>query len=116
MDQMELIFQGDVTISLDSISYSWGKKRNKAYVYMMGRAYRSGIDCKFRLEVARKGHSLDFLTATAIDPKEDVHALALSVKNALLRFLKESHEVPEAHRQKLCDCVLNHHLQKRLTK
>lgn len=108
---MEQIDRGEVRISLDSISYSWGRKRGKAYIYMGGRAYREGIDCTFKLEVTRQGHRLDFPKAVTRDEGEDMRALAVSVKTALLHFLKESEEVPEAHRQTLCDCVLNHHLQ-----
>lgn len=110
---MSQIDRGEVKISLDSISYSWGRKRAKAYIVMAGRAYRDGIDCLFLLEVNRKGHRLDFMRATTRDEGEDMHALALSVKNALVHFLMTSAEVPEAHREKLCDCVLKHHLQKR---
>jgi hypothetical protein len=113
---MEPIYQGDVTVSLDSISYSWGKKRNKAYVYMSGRVYRSGIDCTFKLEINRRGHHLSFPKAVTTNEGEDLRSLAFSVKTALVHFLKETPEVPEAHRQKLCDCVLNHHLQNRTEK
>jgi hypothetical protein len=108
--------KGEIKISLDSISYSWGRKRGKAYLFMMGRAYRTGIDCTFRLEVTRHGHRLEFPKAVTQDKSEDLKALALSVKTAILRFLEQSPEVPEAHRRLLCDCVINHHLQKRLTK
>lgn len=112
---MEPIYQGDVTVSLDSISYSWGKKRNKAYVYMAGRVYRSGIDCTFKLEINRQGHHLSFPKAVTLNEGEDLRSLAFSVKTALVHFLKETDEVPEAHRKKLCDCVINHHLQKRIS-
>jgi hypothetical protein len=110
---MGQIDRGEIAISLNSISYSWGRKRGKAYVYMAGRAYRDGIDCTFCLEITRRGHRLDFPKATTRDTNEDIRALALSVKNALVYFLRTSAEVPEAHREKLCDCVLKHHLQKR---
>lgn len=109
---MEPIYQGDVAVSLDSISYSWGRKGNTAYLYMAGRVYRSGIDCTFRLEINRKGHHLSFPRATTTNEGEDLRSLAFSVKTALLHFLKNSKEVPEAHRQRLCDCVLRHHLKK----
>jgi hypothetical protein len=106
----------DVKVSLDAVSYSWGRKRAKAYLYMSGRIYRSGIDCTFRLEFNRQGPRLEFPRAVTQDKNEDLQALALGVKKALWNFLRESPEVPEAHRQKLCDCVLNHHLQKRIEK
>jgi hypothetical protein len=113
---MDAIVTADIKVSLDSLSYSWGRKREKAYVYMSGHIYRQGIDCTFKLEINRQGHHLSFPKDVTQDKEEDLNSLALSVKNALLQFLKESPEVPEAHRQKLCDCVLNHHLQKRQIK
>jgi hypothetical protein len=105
--------ENEVKISLDAMSYSWGRKRQKSYLCLEGRAQREGVDCTFRLEVNRQGHRLEFPRAVTLREGEDLKALALGVKNALLDFLRESREVPEAHRQKLCDCVLNHHLQRR---
>lgn len=102
----------EVSVTLGHFSYGWGKRSNRAILHMAGRVQRTGIDCTFKLEVTRKGHSLTFPKAVTSNEGEDLRALALSVKNALLQFLRETPEVPEAQRQKLCDCVLNHHLQK----
>jgi hypothetical protein len=110
---MEPIQQSDVTINLDHFSYGWGRRSNLATLHAAGRVQRTGIDCTFRLEATRKGHHLSFPRAVTQDEGEDLRALALSVKKALLKFLQESPEVPDAHRQRLSDCVLNHHLQKR---
>lgn len=113
---MEQIDKGDVTVSLDHFSYSWGRRSNRATMHAAGHVYRAGINCTFKLEVTRRGHHLSFPTAVTTNEGEDLRSLAFSVKTALLHFLKESPEVPDAQRQKLCDCVLNHHLQKRPTK
>jgi hypothetical protein len=104
----------DVSVSLGHFSYGWGKRSNRTILHLAGRIQRTGIDCTFKLEVTRRGHSLSFPKAITLNEGEDLRALALSVKTALLNFLKETDEVPEAHRQRLCDCVLNHHLQKRI--
>lgn len=96
------------------MSYGLNKKRNKAYLSVRGDIARFGdIDCKFALQVTRKGHSLNFLTATTYKEDEDLQKLAINVKNALLAFISTTDEVPDAYRDILKDCVLNHHLQKR---
>lgn len=108
--------QDDMSVTLGHFSYGWGKRSNRAILHMAGRVQRTGIDCTFKLEVTRKGHSLTFPKAVTSNEGEDLRVLALSVKNALLQFLRETPEVPDAHRQRLCDCVLKHHLQNRTEK
>jgi hypothetical protein len=109
----EVIESGEITVKLDAFSYGWGSRSERAVIAASGRVLRQGIDCTFRLEVKRKGHRLDFPKATTKEENEDIRSLAISVKNALLRFLQESPEVPDAHRETLCACVLNHHKQNR---
>jgi len=110
---MEEIRYEGVSVKLDHFSYGWGHRSNLANLHAAGHIHRMGIDCTFKLEATRKGHRLSFPKAFTLDEGKDLRALALSVKIALLQFLQESPEVPDAHRQRLCDCVLNHHLQKR---
>lgn len=114
----EILYDGNLRVKIDSLSYAWGSARNQASLVVQGRVDRvgKGLNCRFRIDVTRKGHHLHFLTATTQDEEEDIQALAIDVKNALVSFLSTSDEVPEAHRQKLKDCVLNHHLQKKVQK
>lgn len=114
----EILYDGNLRVKIDSFSYAWGRERNQESLVVQGRIDRTGegMNCRFRIDVTRKGHHLHFLTATTQNEGEDLQRLARNVKNALIAFLSTTDEVPDAHRQKLKDCVLNHHLQKKVSK
>ena len=101
---------GEMTVDVQSFSYSMNCTTGRAFLNMNGTIGRPQASCKFALESSKSGHRLTFRNALIWDGS-DPYMIALQVKTLLLEFIKQHPDIPESFRPKFLDCILKHSKQ-----
>lgn len=105
------MWKEDCKIVIDSFFYSWNRNDDRVAMGLKGHVIKRGIECTFKIEHKSGQHKLQFPNAMIWNEQLNPQEIALTVKNALVDYLKNSPEIPFMYRQRLVACVMTHHLQ-----